>query len=91
MTLPLVQRRASNGGVGLSKAPAIVQDVLNSAGQPLDATTRAFFEPRFGHDFSHVRVHTNGEAQQSARAVNAHAYTVGQNIVFGQGRFITLA
>lgn len=89
MTLPLVQRRTSNGGVGLSEAPAIVQDVLNSAGQPLDATTRAFFEPRFGHDFSHVRVHTNGEAQQSARAVNAHAYTVGQNIVFGQGRFIT--
>ena len=46
-----------------------------------------FFEPRFGHDFSQVRVHSGGAAEQSAREVNANAYTVGQNIVFGAGRF----
>jgi hypothetical protein len=56
-------------------------------GQPLDAATRAFFEPRFGHDFSHVRVHTDARAAKSARAVNALAYTVGQDIVFRSGAF----
>jgi hypothetical protein len=68
-------------------APPIVHDVLNAPGQPLDAATRAFFEPRFGHDFSHVRVHAGGRAAQSARDVNARAYTVGGHIVFGAGLF----
>ena len=62
--------------------PPIVHDVLRSPGQPLDPPTRAFMEPRFGHDFSQVRVHTDARAAESARAVNAQAYTVGQNIVF---------
>ena len=48
---------------------------------------RAFFEPRFGQDLSHVRVHTDGAAQQSARDVNALAYTVGPHVVFGAGRY----
>lgn len=63
--------------------PARVHEVLRSPGQPLDAATRAFMEPRFGHDFSGVRVHTDAKAAESARAVNALAYTVGQSIVFG--------
>jgi hypothetical protein len=63
--------------------PPIVHEVLRSSGQPLDSATRAFFEPRFGHDFSRVRVHTDSKAAESARAVNALAYTVGQNIVLG--------
>ncbi|TVR78168.1 MAG: DUF4157 domain-containing protein [Rhodospirillales bacterium] len=67
--------------------PAIVHDVLRAPGQPLDADTRAFFEPRFGHDFSRVRVHTDARAAGSARAVNARAYTVGSDIVFTQGAF----
>ena len=67
--------------------PPIVQDVLNSPGQPLDAATREFMEPRFGHDFSKVRVHAGGRAAESARAVNARAYTVGRNMVFGAGEF----
>src|SRR5437867_890098 len=45
-----------------SEAPPIVHDVLHSPGEPLDAATRAFFEPRFGHDFSGVRVHNEGKA-----------------------------
>ncbi|MGO9437371.1 MAG: DUF4157 domain-containing protein [Terracidiphilus sp.] len=67
--------------------PPIVDDVLRSPGQPLDADTRAFMEPRFRHDFSHVRVHSNERAAESTQAVNALAYTVGSNIVFGAGRY----
>jgi len=59
-----------------------VHEVLNSPGQPLDPATRNFFEPRFGHDFSRVRVHTDDRAAESARAVNAAAYTVGNDVVF---------
>ncbi len=65
----------------------VVQEVLRSAGQPLDAQTRAFMEPRFGHDFSHVRVHTDAKASESAHAMNALAYTVGQHIVFASSPF----
>ena len=68
-------------------APPIVHDVLRSQGQPLDAATRQFFEPRFGCDFSGVRVHTDARAAESARAVNALAYTVGRDVVFGVGHY----
>ena len=67
-------------------APPIVHTVIGSTGQPLDLATRAFMEPRFGRDFSQVRVHTDATAVESARALGAHAYTVGSNIVFGQGK-----
>jgi hypothetical protein len=60
---------------------------LRSSGQLLDLGTRAFFEPRFGHDFSQVRVHTDAKAAESARAVNALAYTVGSDIVFARGHY----
>lgn len=65
----------------------IVHEVLGSAGQPLDGVTRAFMAPRFGHDFSGVRLHTGPQAATSARAVGARAYTVGEQIVFGAGEF----
>jgi hypothetical protein len=64
-----------------------VHEVLRAPGQPLDAATRAFFEPRFGHDFGQVRVHTDSKAAESAQAVNALAYTLEKNIVFGTGRY----
>lgn len=67
--------------------PPIVHEVLRSPGQPLDTKTRAFMEPRFGHDFSHVRVHAYSQAAESARVVNARAYTVGPNVVFGAGQY----
>jgi hypothetical protein len=79
-----LQRRATGGG-GPAAVPPIVHDVLSSPGQPLDADSRAFFEPRFGHDFSKVRVHADAKAAESARAVNAEAYTVGRDIVFAHG------
>ncbi len=75
------------GGVVGHEAPASVPSVLASAGSPLSESTRAFFEPRFGQDLSQVRVHTEGEAQQSARDVNALAYTVGSHIVFRDGQY----
>jgi hypothetical protein len=84
---PLVQRRTEGDSTGVTAAPPIVQDVLSESGQPLDTATRAFFEPRFGHDFSRVRVHTDDRAARSAMAVQAAAYTVGQNIVFGATQY----
>jgi hypothetical protein len=56
-------------------------------GRPLEPEVRAFFEPRFGRDFSHVRVHSGAAAEQSAREINAHAYAAAQNIVFGAGQY----
>src|SRR6266511_2363844 len=56
---------------------------LQGGGEPLPESSRAFFEPRFGHDFSRVRVHSDGRAAESASAVNALAFTQGQNVVFG--------
>jgi uncharacterized protein DUF4157 len=85
-----LQRKSTNTGVepqNDSKVPRIVHEVLRSPGQPLDAETRAFMEPRFGHDFSDVRVHTNSKATESAQAVNALAYTVGRDVVFGAGQY----
>lgn len=84
---PSALNRDSTNSKDLSVAPPVVHDVLNSSGQALDPAVRAFMEPRFGQDFSKVRVHTSGQAAASAGAVNAKAYTVGQNIVFGAGRF----
>jgi hypothetical protein len=65
----------------------IIQDALRAPGQPLAPATRAAMEPRFGHDFGRVRVHTDARAAASARAVNALAYTVGDDVVFAEGRF----
>jgi len=68
-------------------APTSVHSVIRSPGEPLSASARAFFEPRFGQNLSQVRVHVDPEAQQSARDVNALAYTVGSHVVFGTGRY----
>jgi hypothetical protein len=67
--------------------PHVIEAGLRAPGQPLDAETRAFMEPRFRHDFSRVRVHSGNDAALSARAVSALAYTVGHDIVFDSGRF----
>ena len=80
-------QQGPGGRTILPEAPAVVHEVLNSPGQPLEATTRVFMEPRFGHDFSHVRLHTDAKAAQSAREVSANAYTAGRNIVFANGQY----
>lgn len=80
-------------------APPLVHEVLRSPGEPLDSATRAFMERRFEHDFSAVSLHTGPRAAESARAIHAAAYTVGDHIVLrnpisageGPGGFATLA
>ena len=80
-----VQRKQSGPGSN-EIAPPIVHEVLESPGQPLDKTSRDFFEPRFGHDLSQVRLHTDSTAQRSASEVNALAYTVGKHVVLGRSK-----
>jgi hypothetical protein len=130
-----VLQRRSHGQSEPASVPPIVHEVLNSPGQPLDAATRAYMEPRFGHDFSKMRVHADGtetalaisrpdsplegeadrtadavarvssvptrpgydfsrvrihadaRAAESASAVQALAYTVGDHVVFGNGQY----
>lgn len=90
----MVQRKATfnqvtplKQGQDGTEMPSLVHEVLNSPGQPLDPDTRTFMEPRFNHDFSQVRVHTDPQAAESARVVQARAYTVGHNIIFGAGQY----
>ncbi len=77
--------RKAEGAVG-SDAPASVDAALRAPGEPLSPSVRDFFEPRFGQDLSHVRIHTDRAARESAREVSALAYTVGSHVVFGTER-----
>ncbi|MGB8885967.1 MAG: DUF4157 domain-containing protein [Candidatus Korobacteraceae bacterium] len=82
----VVQRQAtgeSTGGASVSSAAIPIA----SQGQPLDRGTREFMEPRFGADFSQVRVHTGPGAEKSAQGLAANAYTVGRDIYFAQGKY----
>jgi hypothetical protein len=80
-----LQRRAS--GQAPERVPSIVHDVLRSHGRPLDEPAREVMEQRFGHDFGDVRVHADSRAGESARAVNALAFTVGSSVVFAPGQY----
>ena len=82
-----IQRLSGQPDSHADAAPTSVNRVLASPGRPLPAVLRHEMEGRFGHDFSRVRVHTGTAAEQSARDVRAHAYTVGRNIVFGVGEY----
>lgn len=82
-----VLQRKSNGGPQPSSIPPIVNDALSSPGRPLDRGTRSSMESRFGQDFSGVRIHDDAVAAESARAVNARAYTIGQDIAFASGQY----
>ena len=84
---PRIQRFSGQSNGQMDAAPASVDHALASPGRPLEPALRQDMEQRFGHDFSRVRVHSGAAAEQSARDVNAHAYTVGHDIVFGAGRF----
>ncbi len=80
-------RRKAAGDERPGEIPGIVHDVLSDGGHSLEAATRADLEPRFGHDFSRVRIHSDPKAADSARAVGALAYTVGQDIVFARSQY----
>jgi len=77
---------AANASTGAA-APRIVHEALRSPGQPLDTATRAFMEPRFGRDLSHVRVHTDSKSDEAAAAIGARAFTLGQRIAFAHGQY----
>jgi hypothetical protein len=87
-----LQRAAGNAGVarlfdGEAESESPVKGVVGrGGGAPLDAAVRQRMESSFGTDFSDVRVHSGGGAAASARAVDAHAYTVGNEIVMGDGQ-----
>jgi hypothetical protein len=84
-----LQRAVGNAGVSglLEEERSPVHDVVRSGGRPLEPDVRADMETRLGHDFSDVRVHDDSAAAASATAVNAHAYTVGSNVVFQRDRY----
>lgn len=74
-------------GQGESDLPPVVRRVLDTPGDPLELGTRTDMESRFGSSFRDVRIHTGALAAESARAVYAHAYTVGEHIVFDSGQY----
>jgi hypothetical protein len=82
-----LQRKATTSAEA-ARAPPIVDEVLQASGHPIDPVTRTFMESRFRRDFSEVRLHADAKAAESARAVNALAYTVGRNVVFGTGQYV---
>jgi uncharacterized protein DUF4157 len=81
MAFVLEQARRQNAASTAARLPVAAH------GRPLSAATRATMEPRFGHDFSNVRVHADERAAAAARDLRAHAYTLGSQIVFGAGRY----
>ena len=86
----MVQRRSAGPAPGTASAgvPAAVHEVVRSPGQELPLAVRQLMEPRFGHDFRDVRVHADAAAAHAARAVSARAYTLGREVVFGDGQFV---
>jgi hypothetical protein len=86
-----LQKTAGNATVSAAleeQDPSLVKDVVGSGGgAPLDKDTRGFMESRLGADFSDVRVHTDTTANDSARSVQAYAYTVGSDVVFQSGKY----
>ncbi|MCA9483463.1 MAG: DUF4157 domain-containing protein [Nitrospina sp.] len=82
-----IQRKRSSAIGDAPAAPAGVERVAAAPGQPLSTEARAYFEPRFGRDFSGVRVHTDSGAAEATNAINAEAFTTGNNIAFAQGNY----
>jgi hypothetical protein len=86
----VVQRKVTPQSAPITNTDLTVPDNFHDqlgSGNTLDPTTRSFFESRFNHDFSHVQVHTDSKAATLAQALNARAYTVGQDIIFGAGQY----
>jgi hypothetical protein len=83
-----VQAKESPGAAP-SLAPAVESQIgaLRGGGSPLDGTARSWLEPRFGHDFSQVRVHTDQRAADTAQQIGARAFTLGSDIAFGPGEY----
>jgi hypothetical protein len=79
--------RRNSTAPGPATAPPLVHQVLGAAGERLHPAARSYLEPRFGHDFSTIQVHTDATAAASAEAVGARAYTVGNHLAFAAGAY----
>ncbi|MDH3599810.1 MAG: DUF4157 domain-containing protein, partial [Candidatus Tectomicrobia bacterium] len=84
---PIQPKGVSAPAPQVSSATAANVQALKGGGSPLPQSTRAFFEPRFGVDFSQVRVHTDSRATETTKSIHARAFTVGRDIAFGTGRY----
>jgi hypothetical protein len=84
---PRIQRHSENATASSTEVPASVQQTLSGTGKSLEPSVRQEMEQRFGQDFSQVKIHAGASAAQSANDLNAHAYTVGRDIVFGAGKY----
>ncbi len=87
---PLARKAAGDESSTKTLPPApspIIGRVLSSPGAPLDNVTRAFFEPRFARNFGDVRIHTGSEAAESAKSIDALAYTDRSHIAFAAGQY----
>lgn len=82
-----VQMKEASATAGGTAAPSIVDNVINSTGQSLDKGTKNFMESRFGYDFGSVKIHNDSLAHQSSAEINALAYTHGNHVVFGAGKY----
>ncbi len=82
-----VHRKGEGSTTAPASAPSSVHDVLRTSGKPLDPGVRATMESHFGRDFGGVRIHADSAAAHSARDISAQAYTLGQHIAFGEGRY----
>ncbi|HEU4326217.1 MAG TPA: DUF4157 domain-containing protein [Roseiflexaceae bacterium] len=83
-------QRASGEGTGLSASPSVetnIAQMQSGGGSPIPASDRSFFENRFGHDFSQIRIHTDSRAVETSRSLNARAFTVGTDIAFDAGEY----
>jgi hypothetical protein len=84
----VLQRKEINNSISQTPSNFETQmSTIQGTGKPLPESVRNFFEPRFGYDFSQVRVHSDVKAAESAREINAQAFTMGRDIVFGSGQF----
>jgi hypothetical protein len=72
---------------GISEALNLRINAMEDRGKPMDEATRSFFEVRFGRDFGHVRVHDTEKAAEISHAIQARAFTIGSDIVFGSGMY----
>lgn len=82
-----IMKKSATDNEPVGEVPSLVNEVIQSPGDSLDQETRQFFEPRFGWDFSRVKVHTGSRAASSSEEINAHAYTVGNHVVFNENQF----
>lgn len=82
-----IARKEERNGGEIPHVTPIVEQVLSTAGEPLDVPTREFMEQRFNRDFSRVRVHADRTAAQSALDISARAYTTGHHVVFSAGEY----